>query len=158
MKNFNKKSLALFAIGVVLIASAVITISSQNQKAKASTTTTYTFNWNGTKWRNVNTPLLNISLGIAEWTVTGSVAGKNITEIWQVPTGGWMEGINYDLNPTNSGSFSTGSFIAGSAGNYTRIDGPYVGEYFYPNIQNNYTVSAFSFPTKWTVSGTITTP
>ncbi|MDD5731976.1 MAG: hypothetical protein PHU42_03740 [Patescibacteria group bacterium] len=176
MRKFNKKSLAIFGIGALLIASSVLVLGSQtkNQKAQAASTS-YNYTWNVTMWHNAgyaNTPVL--SVGPAQWTVSGNVGTKNILETWTVPYGGWMSGttkcagITYTdettfRQPQSSGGDFNNQIICstgiGNAGNYTTSGLYQMG----PTSSNNNTTigHTYSFPTKWTVTGKIcdaTTP
>mgnify|MGYP001573907679 CR=1 FL=1 len=166
-KTLDKKSLALFIIGIVLIVVAVVAWGTQNQRAQAATG--YSFTWIVKTWRNIPIPnsgpgntAATISLGPAEWTVTGGVTGSTttITETWTVPSGSWSGNVIAGATNGAFTSFNTPATFVAAGQNCAAVQGLYsaVGGQIVSGSGCNEKANATAYvqiPNQWTVTGTI---
>lgn len=165
----NRTDLCLFVIGIVMVATGAIMW--QGNQARAATQN-YNETYTVAKWHNLNlnsaggsTPDRILSLGPAEWSVTGSVGTTSYSETWKVKS--WKDschnytGAGFTCSPsvTFSDSNTYGSQkgyllehqdwgAAIHSGMYSALTNESSSRFVYASI--------FSLPASWEVTGTIT--
>jgi hypothetical protein len=91
----NRTTVLQMGVGFVLALAGAIMLYASNGgvKTSAQTNTPYSSTWRASKlitvsssgyWSNV--PVQEIPIGIAEWSVAGTVGTKTFTETWSVPS------------------------------------------------------------------------
>jgi len=169
MKKYN--DLFCFCVGVILAAAGVIVW--QSRPASAATQS-YNETYTVSKWRNLNLSSTGgstadkiLSLGPAEWTVSGSLGSTAYAETWKVKT--WRNlcqvysGSAFTCSPsttfTDSETYNTqkGYLLNHQDWGAAIRSGVYTALINDSNTRLPYaTVS--SLPTVWEVTGTINTP
>lgn len=175
MKNLTHH---FYTLGLLSLALSMAVLSSGYASAA---TTNYSQTMTATKWRNAQlslyttypvTPVTKksgwVALGPAEWTVAGTYGSSSYTEKWTVAEADWdnivwlasgFPEITLTGEYATSSTKPTSSLVSVSyASDFAQLLYP-AGLYgANTNGSSNNTRSLRSMPTKWTITGTITTP